>query len=140
VILSFHDFRFTWRWRSVTDFFFRMVHARLGHVTNVGVMVIMQIPCPTCHRELEHRMSKKQKPYFVCDFCGVQIFFRLQEGIERLEASLTKAIIEDDFVLCRSCQVAVRRSKRKVSKPVFEARGIYCPECHGLLLRAEALG
>jgi DNA-directed RNA polymerase subunit RPC12/RpoP len=95
------------------------------------------LTCWTCHRELEQRTSKKQKPYFVCEYCGVQIFFRLPEGIERLRASLAKAIIEDDFVLCRRCQVAIRRSKRKISAPLFGDAGIRCPECGDLLLRAK---
>ena len=95
------------------------------------------LPCPTCRRELQPRMSKKQKPYFVCEFCGVQIFFRLTEGIERLQASLGHSVCGDDFVLCRSCQVAVRKSKDKVSKPLFEGPGIYCPQCGELLLKAD---
>lgn len=95
------------------------------------------LPCPTCHRELQQRTTKKQKPYFVCVYCGVQIFFRLPEGIERLHASLAKTIIEDDFVLCRACQVAVRRSKKKVSSPLFGTAGIRCPKCDDLLLNAE---
>lgn len=95
------------------------------------------LPCPTCHRELEPRTSKKGKPYFVCELCGVQIFFRLKEGIERLRTSLAKAIVEDDFVLCRECQVAIRRSKEKVSGALFGTAGIRCPQCGDLLLRAE---
>lgn len=102
----------------------------------------MQIPCPTCHRELEHRMSKKQKPYFVCEPCGVQIFFRLQEGIERLEAALPRSITGDDFVLCRRCQVAVRKSKDQMSRAMLfgGVSGIHCPRCGSLLLKADALG
>jgi hypothetical protein len=97
------------------------------------------LPCPTCRNELEPRTSKKGKPYFVCELCGVQIFFRLTEGIERLEASLGRNVCGDDFVLCRSCQVAIRKSKSKVSKPLFEGPGIYCPQCHDLLLKADRL-
>ncbi len=98
------------------------------------------LPCPTCRNELEPRTSKKGKPYFVCELCGVQIFFRLQEGIGRLEASLGRAVCGDDFVLCRSCQVAIRKSKDKVSRPLLGGAGIYCPKCGDLLLKADRLG
>lgn len=97
------------------------------------------LPCPTCRRELAQKESKKGKPYFVCELCGVQIFFRLREGIERLEASLANSVCGDDFVLCRKCQVAVRRTKEKVSKPLFEPPGLYCPKCEVLLLRADQI-
>src|SRR5262245_40805535 len=101
----------------------------------------MRIPCVTCHRELEQRMSKKQKPYFVCESCGVQIFFRLREGIERLEDSVHNVITGDDFVLCVSCQVAVRKGKAQMSRgPLFGGKAdIHCPKCNDLLLKASAL-
>ena len=97
----------------------------------------MQIPCPTCRRELEHKQSRKDKPYFICQHCGVQIFFRLPEGIERLENGLANTLTGDDFVMCRRCQVAVRRSREKVVKPMFDEPGIYCPQCNKRLLRPE---
>jgi hypothetical protein len=31
-------------------------------------------------------MSKSGKPYFVCDPCGIQLFVRRKDGIERLDA------------------------------------------------------
>jgi DNA repair ATPase RecN len=34
------------------------------------------------------RLSKREKPYFVCDSCGIQIFVRRKEGIERLNKFL----------------------------------------------------
>ena len=43
------------------------------------------IPCFLCGRKLEKRMSRKNgKPYFVCDRCGIQLFVRGKQGIERL--------------------------------------------------------
>ena len=44
------------------------------------------LPCILCGRKLEKRTSKKNgKPYFVCDPCGIQLFVRRQQGIEKLE-------------------------------------------------------
>ena len=33
---------------------------------------------------MEIRRSQKEKPYCVCDSCGIQLFFRGQTGIHRL--------------------------------------------------------
>jgi hypothetical protein len=44
------------------------------------------LPCILCGRRLEKRTSRKnEKPYFVCDPCGIQLFIRRKQGIERLE-------------------------------------------------------
>ena len=40
--------------------------------------------CPLCQKELEIKVSKKQKPYCVCLDCGIQLFVRGKEGINRL--------------------------------------------------------
>lgn len=41
-------------------------------------------PCPVCGIALDIRISCKQKPYCVCNPCGIQLFFRGKTGIERL--------------------------------------------------------
>jgi len=41
-------------------------------------------PCPLCGTGLELRESRAQKPYCICDPCGVQLFFRRKRGIARL--------------------------------------------------------
>ena len=42
-------------------------------------------PCPVCKKDLDIRVSKKQKPYCVCQDCGVQLFVRGKRGISRFE-------------------------------------------------------
>ncbi len=42
------------------------------------------LPCPVCGMGLPFRISRKAKPYCVCDSCGIQIFFRGKRGISRL--------------------------------------------------------
>jgi DNA-directed RNA polymerase subunit RPC12/RpoP len=117
---------------------------RLSQIESVMSSVkqesLTTLSCSTCHQELPERTTKKQKPYFHCDYCGVQIFFRLPEGIARLHDSLARAIVEDDFVLCRECQVAVRRSRDQISGTLFGTSGIRCPKCGDLLLRADEVG
>ena len=40
--------------------------------------------CPLCPSRLDIRLSSRQKPYCVCNSCGIQIFFRGKIGIARL--------------------------------------------------------
>ena len=42
-------------------------------------------PCPLCNTELRLKITRKQKPYCMCLECGIQIFFRGQLGIARLQ-------------------------------------------------------
>ncbi len=37
---------------------------------------------------MQKRIDKHNKPYFVCDPCGIQFFVRRQKGIERLDKLL----------------------------------------------------
>lgn len=41
-------------------------------------------PCPVCNMGLRIKISRKQKPYCMCLECGIQVFFRGQEGIKRI--------------------------------------------------------
>ncbi len=41
-------------------------------------------PCPVCMTQLELRQSRARKPYCVCNWCGIQLFFRGQKAIARL--------------------------------------------------------
>src|SRR5947209_7167688 len=43
------------------------------------------IPCFLCGETVTSRIDKNQKPYFVCDPCGLQAFIRRKAGIEHLE-------------------------------------------------------
>lgn len=40
------------------------------------------IPCFLCGNGLEVKMSKRDKPYLICDWCGVQTFIRGKRGIK----------------------------------------------------------
>jgi chaperonin cofactor prefoldin len=55
-----------------------------------------RIPCFLCSQELGQRKDKNQKPYFVCDPCGVQIFIRGRQGIKNL-SQLIETLKERDF-------------------------------------------
>ena len=47
-------------------------------------------PCPVCTQAREVRITKKDKPYLICDPCGVQIFVRGPAGIEEFHRLLTR--------------------------------------------------
>jgi DNA-directed RNA polymerase subunit RPC12/RpoP len=49
------------------------------------------LPCLLCGNQLEKRLDKHSKPYFVCDACGTQFFVRKKSGRERLDRLLEAA-------------------------------------------------
>lgn len=55
-----------------------------------------KIPCFLCSQELTQRKDKNEKPYFICDPCGVQIFVRGRQGVKNL-AQLIEILKERDF-------------------------------------------
>ena len=54
------------------------------------------IPCFLCGTDLVIRTDKHQKPYFICDHCGVQAFVRKQTGIVQL-GKLLRNLRTQDF-------------------------------------------
>ena len=54
-----------------------------------------QIPCFLCGKPLPVKLTKKDKPYFVCDPCGLQVFVRCKPGIQIL-ARLLRSIAKKD--------------------------------------------
>jgi DNA-directed RNA polymerase subunit RPC12/RpoP len=55
-----------------------------------------KIPCFLCSQELRQRKDKNDKPYFICDPCGMQIFVRGRQGIENLK-ELIATLQQHDF-------------------------------------------
>ena len=53
------------------------------------------IPCFLCGTDLEIRTDKHNKPYFICDHCGVQAFVRKETGIVQLEKLLRNLRTQD---------------------------------------------
>ena len=47
-------------------------------------------PCPVCAARLDLRRSRSNKPYCVCNSCGIQVFFRGKAGIGRLREFLAR--------------------------------------------------
>jgi chaperonin cofactor prefoldin len=43
------------------------------------------LPCFLCGKQLNQRTDKNNKPYFICNPCGMQVFIRRELGIQKLE-------------------------------------------------------
>jgi transcription elongation factor Elf1 len=59
-------------------------------VTDVGQRA-KRFPCPVCAEPRNVRFAKNDKPYIVCDPCGVQLFVRGKGGIQRFAQLLDRA-------------------------------------------------
>ncbi len=96
-----------------------------------------KFPCPLCQKPLAIRTTKKDKPYLTCELDGLQMFVRYETGIRRLdEMSKRNATVLGGFVVCGTCEVAVKKSLNKIQDPFLRKAGLYCPECEELLLEA----
>lgn len=56
-------------------------------------LVQREFPCPLCGEGLPILPSKRKKPYFVCNECGVQVFVRGKAGISRLKRMAEAGIL-----------------------------------------------
>jgi hypothetical protein len=56
-------------------------------------LVEQEFPCPLCGAGLPILASKRGKPYFVCNFCGVQVFVRGKAGISKLKEMANSGIL-----------------------------------------------
>ncbi len=73
-----------------------------------------RFPCPLCEEGLDVRQTKKQKPYVICNPCGVQLFVRGERGIRMFEQLVAEAQAENTW------------------EKIEELKGRYrkkCPEC-----------
>lgn len=78
------------------------------HHINVGAFSVNQVACPLCGRPIEIRLDKKHgKPYCICDPCGLQMFIRRTQGIEKL-GGLRKFL--------ESGQAITRKSQDRIAK------------------------
>jgi len=46
--------------------------------------------CPVCEDWLPVKKSKRDSPYIVCNNCGVQMFVRYKEGIDKFFRKCSK--------------------------------------------------
>ena len=63
---------------------------------------MQSLPCFLCGCRLEMRTSKNGKPYFVCDTCGIQLFVRRKQGIEKLRKLIDELQHQEIYLHTRS--------------------------------------
>lgn len=71
-------------------------------------------PCPVCTNPREVKLTKKGKPYLVCDPCGIQVFVRGPAGIGEFNRLVERGERED-------LPTRVREMERRYR--------LTCPEC-----------
>jgi transcription elongation factor Elf1 len=98
-------------------------------------------PCPVCMQPREVRITKKDKPYLICDPCGVQLFIRGPAGIaefDRLSERASEAGIVVQLkemsrqyrLLCPKCgrQFWIKPELIKTSAFDGSLKGFRCPQ------------
>jgi hypothetical protein len=93
-----------------------------------------EFPCLLCGMGLEIRLSCKQKPYCVCNSCGIQIFFRGKTGIRRLRELLNarRLIVGNESETDRALVLFNHIQQLRGRKKLLE-------EKRGIIFRDEAL-
>ncbi len=107
----------------------------------VAVNGKQMFPCPVCTQVREVRMTKKDKPYVICDPCGVQIFVRGPGGIAEFrrllqttnnDSLLTRLReIERRYrLVCQKCGQEFWAEPKLIKTSVFDGavKGFHCPK------------
>jgi len=105
-------------------------------------------PCPVCGQALDIRETKKDKPYMVCDPCGMQLFVRNETGIARFQRIVSSAEQRDIWKRLDELQQRYRKKCPKCGKEFWITPnqiktswmdgsfvGYHCPEkgCDGVV-------
>jgi predicted RNA-binding Zn-ribbon protein involved in translation (DUF1610 family) len=69
------------------------VNVTLGAEKIVADLGEREFPCPLCGAGLPILASKRNKPYFICNACGVQVFVRGKTGIFKLKQMADSGIL-----------------------------------------------
>ena len=56
------------------------------------------IPCFLCYQPVDVRRDKHQKPYFVCEGCGIQAFIRRTKGMLLLKKLRDKSFLNLEVI------------------------------------------
>lgn len=99
-------------------------------------------PCPVCTEPREVRLTRKNKPYVVCDPCGIQLFVRGPAGIDGFNRLVERAGKEDLWsqlanmepryhLKCAECGTRFWAELKLVKTSLFDGsfRGFRCPKC-----------
>ena len=79
-----------------------------------------QFPCPVCGDALQLKIACTGKPYCHCDQCGIQLFFRKKNGIQRLKEMQAANVFT--YGACRATILYNRLQQLKQHKGRLEDR------------------
>ena len=112
-----------------------------GGIWMVAINGKQMFPCPVCMQAREVRITKKDKPYVICDPCGVQIFVRGPAGIEEFRRLLTHTNNESLLsrlremerryrLTCPGCGHEFWAEPELIKTSVFDGgvKGLRCPK------------
>jgi transcription elongation factor Elf1 len=98
-------------------------------------------PCPVCTGPRAVRATKKDKPYLICDPCGVQVFVRGPAGVAEFNRLLNRTSNESLFerikemeqryrVTCPECGCRFWIEPELIKTSVFDGslKGFRCPQ------------
>jgi len=101
-----------------------------------------QYPCPVCTEPREVRITRKKKPYLVCDPCGVQLFIRGAAGISQFDGLVERAGSQDLWsriaemerryrLRCPKCGTRFWAEPQQAKTSMFDGslKGFNCPKC-----------
>jgi hypothetical protein len=93
-----------------------------------------EFPCPACGVSLRIRIARNQKPYCVCDGCGIQLFFRGKVAIRRLQEIIRSQMLiaSEESSASQAVLLYNRIQQLRAQKKELEAR-------QGLIFRDEDL-
>ena len=61
-------------------------------LADAGWFAGKEFPCPVCGAIMPLRTARTGKPYCQCDPCGIQLFFRGKNGIQKLRRLLATEV------------------------------------------------
>src|SRR5438445_4516748 len=78
-----------------------------------------RFPCPICRAVLDVRDSKKEKPYVLCDPCGMQMFIRGPAGIAKLDSLIAAGDKSNAFDRLEEMERRYRKTCATCDKPFW---------------------
>jgi ssDNA-binding Zn-finger/Zn-ribbon topoisomerase 1 len=101
-----------------------------------------KFPCPVCASPCDVRQTKKNKPYIICDGCGIQLFIRGPAGINAFNRLVEEASNKDVWarladmerryhLKCPKCATRFWAEPQQIQTSMFDGsfKGFGCPKC-----------
>ena len=89
----------------------------LGNVTLADDLKSLEqsIPCFLCRDSVLIKRDKNQKPYFICEVCGIQAFIRRKQGIRLLKELQDKSFSSLELIQLTRELTLLKSEKDKIT-------------------------